>query len=130
MLIDDIRADITSLKERETVTNIHWIPGHVDLAPNEVADKAAKEAASEAGQNNVSTMLSLQTVKGKIRLHTRDRWQKMWDNSETGRNVHDQFPVIQTGRFISVCGRNPEGKYLRLITGNHRLNESLRHTML
>jgi ribonuclease HI len=124
-LIDDIQTDITALKERGTVTNIHWVPGHVDLVPNELADKAAKAAAMEARQDNVSTTISLQTVKGKIRLYTRERWQKIWNTSDTGRNVHDHFPVIPTGRFISVCGRNPEVKYLRLITGHHRLKNHL-----
>jgi ribonuclease HI len=38
---------------------IHWTPGHANVNGNEIADRLAKEAAKEAGQNQSETLTIL-----------------------------------------------------------------------
>ncbi len=47
-VIDDIRRGVQNLESQSTTVKLHWIAGHVDSNGNELADKAAKEAAIEA----------------------------------------------------------------------------------
>jgi ribonuclease HI len=43
----------------ESKFKIHWTPGHANVNGNEIADKLAKEAAKEAGQNQSETLTKL-----------------------------------------------------------------------
>ncbi len=124
-VIDDIRAKITALSKNGIITHLYWVAGHVDIKPNELADKAAKEAASEAENTTTPTVISRQAVKGLVKRRFRDRWQKIWDTSDTGRNVYEFMPKVPSVRYRSTHNRTAESKYLRLQAGHSRLNNHL-----
>ncbi|TGZ78694.1 RnaseH-domain-containing protein [Ascodesmis nigricans] len=43
---EEIRRSYAKLSHRGVNVHLHWVPGHQDITGNEVADKAAKEAAT------------------------------------------------------------------------------------
>ncbi len=47
-VIDDIRGEVQALNSLSTISNLFWIAGYVDSKGNELSDKAAQEAATEA----------------------------------------------------------------------------------
>lgn len=42
-----IKEWINLLSDRGNQINVHWVPGHKDIQGNELADKQAKETATE-----------------------------------------------------------------------------------
>jgi hypothetical protein len=46
--ITDIKENIGTLMRYEMRTTLSWIPGHANIAGNEIADQLAKEAAKES----------------------------------------------------------------------------------
>ena len=124
-LIDSIRSDISDLQKRGTAVNIYWIAGHVDLEPNEMADKSAKEAVFLDDVRALDHYLSLTTIKRKIRQLVNQKWQREWNRGESGRQVHNLFPKIPTTRYISKFSRNKESRIIRVISGHSRLKDHM-----
>ncbi|GBM52817.1 hypothetical protein AVEN_21246-1 [Araneus ventricosus] len=67
---------------------------HVGYSGNEAADVLAKKATQEgiptfipAPRNHIKSLLQKESII---------RWQKEWDNGETGRSVHNVFPKVKT----------------------------------
>jgi hypothetical protein len=58
--ISDIKENIGTLMRYEMRTTLSWIPGHANIAGNEIADQLTKEAGKESmslnEQYNVITM--------------------------------------------------------------------------
>ena len=63
-----------------------WVPGHMDIAGNEEADKSAKEAARSRGTNvMISTHKIMKSARNQIIKRTsRKEWKIAWEN---GRNT-------------------------------------------
>ncbi len=57
-MVGSIQTSITTLEELGISTYIAWVPGHAELKPNELADRAAKEAAKQASTWNMDQDLS------------------------------------------------------------------------
>ena len=95
-LIDSIRSDISDLQKQGTVVNIYSIAGHVNLEPNEMAEKSAKEAVILDEVRAQHHDLSLTTIERKIRQLVHQKWQREWNWSESGCQVHNLFPTIPT----------------------------------
>ncbi len=111
--------------ERGIKVYLYWVAGHVDLPGNELADKHAKIAAEQAMNMTDDSCTSVATVKGVIKRCMRNRWQRYWETIDTGREYYHHFPNVPTKRYKSCYTRAEEVRYLRLITGNNRLNDHM-----
>ncbi|KAJ5642579.1 hypothetical protein N7490_006579 [Penicillium lividum] len=113
-----IYTHIRALTPGLSVT-IRWIPAHVGVSGNELADAAAKEAAkggAGAGAGSeicssgsdivgISPKLRLATTaKRQVRARIRAEWAKQWAKEKTGRPNH---------RLVDV----PHKKVLKLFEG-------------
>ncbi|KAF4210539.1 hypothetical protein CNMCM5878_004249 [Aspergillus fumigatiaffinis] len=69
---------------------IHWIPAHVGVAGNEAADEAAKEAAAQGGEVQLSSagqpdrpeqliIRLAAAAKRVVRQRIQQRWKKQWE---------------------------------------------------
>ncbi|GBO05144.1 hypothetical protein AVEN_266012-1 [Araneus ventricosus] len=90
-------------------TNIKlgWIKAHVGYSGNDAADVLAKKATKEgiptfipAPRNHTKSLLQKESII---------RWQKEWDNGETGRSVHKVLPKVMT---TLTSWQRPEIKFI------------------
>ena len=98
----DSLSAVISVKNRKTnhlVTQIHyltqylrtknnniticWIPGHVGIAGNVMADKKAKEVLSR--NNSITQPISVQDIKAYIKNKFRNKSKKRYEDIEPGR---------------------------------------------
>ncbi|GBM95144.1 hypothetical protein AVEN_249011-1 [Araneus ventricosus] len=78
---------------KSTNIKLGWIKAHVGYSGNEAADVLAKKATQEgiptfipAPRNHIKSLLQKEFII---------RWQKEWDNGETGRSVHNVLPKVK-----------------------------------
>ena len=77
------------LRAQGFVIDIHWIPAHVGVAGNEMADKAAKEATGHEGYPRADSPSGLMVLKSSLRQRlrsvTKERWKADWAGEKRGR---------------------------------------------
>ncbi len=66
----EIRRDLQTLHGK---TYMHWIPGHSNIPGNELADKAAKEAAMLPESDSEPTPISYGVARAVVKGHVKDR---------------------------------------------------------
>ena len=90
---------------------IHWIPAHIGITGNEMADKAAKEATGHENYPRADMPLGLMVLKSSLRQRLRnlikERWKADWLREQRGRMLH---------RLIE----EPTAKVLSLHDGLHK----------
>ena len=124
-VIDNIQSAISEFYRQGIAVHIHWVAGHVNLEPNELADQAAKVAASQAIVRAPDSLLSHATVKKDIRNYIIQKWQREWNRGESGRETHELFPTVPNRRFYSSFSRSSESKLIRIASGHNRLNNHM-----
>ena len=75
---------VDKLRERRTEVCIYWIPAHVGVDGNELADKAAKAAAHTRNYMEGITCLK-SNLKRLIRGEFKKQWKTAWENAPHGR---------------------------------------------
>lgn len=122
-LIFEILRMCTLLYNSGTAINFIWIPSHVGISGNEMADRAAKEALQ--GINTVMLPYSVSEVGGLVKRHIMLKWQSRWDLSSHGRFFHGIKPKVS--REMSTFGntRRDNTIYVRLRLGQCNLKSRL-----
>ncbi|KAJ5667636.1 hypothetical protein N7507_003500 [Penicillium longicatenatum] len=101
-----LRTPTTPSPSDDFSISIRWIPAHVGVPGNELADVAAKNAAlggAEAGSDNQFSRLAA-TAKQQVRSRIRAKWATMWAREKTGKPNQKLVPT-------------PHKKTLELFTG-------------
>ena len=86
-IIYDIFHLVTSLTRTGMNIVFEWIPSHVGLMGNEMADQAAKSALS-LPVYNMYTPLYKEDIKCLSKRVLKTIWQKNWDDIEKGRRLY------------------------------------------
>ncbi|CAL1545243.1 unnamed protein product, partial [Lymnaea stagnalis] len=84
-LVDIIHNDICRLGELGCKFEIQWIPGHVKISGNEIADTLAKTGAAQPQPEVPMTFLG---VKNWLADHFRQKWYRQWADNTTARGVY------------------------------------------
>ena len=97
-----------------------WIPGHVGISGNEMADRAAKEALL---LNISKTKIPYTDAKHAINTYSKTKWQTLWNNVPFNK-LRSIKPTI--GDSYNVCRtvRREEVILARLRIGHTRLTHS------
>jgi len=85
-------------KNRGIKTHIHWVPGHVQVAGNEKAEKLEKEGR-EGNRLPRDASTSITHLKRKNKEHQMEEWKKWWPGMRRGHsyqgrpaaNIHAQL---------------------------------------
>lgn len=100
-----------------------WVPAHIGVAGNELADSCAKKAASNTNVE-MEVDYSKSEIKSIIKQKIRGRWQSLWDSAETGRHLHAIQSKIDKCR-ASNRSKGEEDIISRMRFGHTRLNSTL-----
>ena len=87
----DFFTTYTKVKNRNGDIVLAWVPGHVGIWGNELADSAAKEAIAD---NLSSSYIPFTDLKQKIRSYTNTQWQEEWNMKEK-TNCLKSDPICQ-----------------------------------
>ena len=128
--LHQIEKSVTNLHKREVRTVIYWTAGHINLPGNELADRLAKEAATEARDTKiVEANISCSEIKNAFKKESQKRWQKRWDCGKDARFTHSLFPKVKTGGYKSFCEKSTETKLNRLQLGTTLLKDHMHKIM-
>ena len=122
--ITDIKENMGTLLRYGIQTTLSWIPGHANIAGNEIADQLAKEASKEAiSMNDKYIVNTMSDVKHAVKTTTKMKWQNRWTISETGRHLYQLLPNV--GTTLNLDLPSPQtGKILtELRTGYSQLQK-------
>ena len=90
---------LSELKKKKTNVTLQWIPSHVGIRGNELADKAAGEAARGMGSIELSLPLAYNDVKIKIKSILWKKWKTQFKKITEERNPLDPSIPIPGGRL-------------------------------
>ncbi len=108
------RSLVKHLKDKGISCKISWVCGHAGLVPNELADKAAREAAELAQESDTPQTHSEVAVKTTLRNHLTEKWQQAWDQGHTARELYTIHPKVSLKRKKCHLSRLAETKLNRL----------------
>ena len=103
------------------ITSFIWIPSHIGITGNSLADSEAK-AALQLPVTNLPVPYS--DFKGLIKSYVDKRWQQSWD-TEANNKLHGIQPLIHTQPICSLPRRD-ERLIHRLRIGHTHLTHSFR----
>jgi ribonuclease HI len=134
-LLDEIHATILKMKRRRRRLRIHleWVPGHMEIKGNELADTHAK-MASEGNTSNLADLPhilrkclpeSVAALKAQRKGTILQRWRKDWSQSprfEKMSRVDSTLPNRKTYKMLSSLSRRATSIIVQLRTGHVSLN--------
>lgn len=103
--------------------HIHWVPGHMDIHGNEMADLAAKTGAYDLKSEVVSYQMPVSLISLKRKLKERQLldWQSHWTNSKKkGRTYQNlnTFPAWKSINSSIKTSRVVWSSYIQLKMGH------------
>jgi ribonuclease HI len=115
---------------------VHWVPGHVDFAPNDRADEEAKKAAQGDSSDakslpkflRNSLPLSISALRQSYLNKQKKRWERRWKMSPRAshlRSINNSAPSKKYIRLVSGLDRRQTSLLFQLRTGHVGLNQHL-----
>ena len=127
-ILSRIHNILFSLKKDGFTISFAWVPSHVGIKGNELADTAAKEATTEArvSENRVTST----DLRNALRHQIISEWQSTWSN--TINNKLRRIKTVVKDRASSYrTSRHEEVLLTRLRIGHSRLTHlHLLHNLL
>lgn len=122
MVIEIIQIANNLIQSGTEITLI-WVPAHIGVIGNELADKCAKKAA---GNSNVAIEVNYSEaeIKSIVKNIVKGKWQTLWDNGQTGRQFYNIQNKVGKGRIMNRS-KEEEDVLSRMRYGHTRLNKTL-----
>ena len=114
-LIQDILKRLNSLKLAGKSIRFCWIPSHVGITGNELADAAARRAASAACTRRLP--LPARDFYPAVRSFALSKWQRGWDAQSTNK-LREIKPILRPWPSSSCRCRRDEVALCRLRIGH------------
>lgn len=120
-LINTLLSDLYNLNNEVVLA---WIPSHVNLKGNDIADSLAKGALANSSVD-VEIPFEHNELNDVINKYITDLWQTDWSNCKTGSFYRKIEPNVSNKIKYINNNRNTEIKITRLRLGQCRLNKYL-----
>ena len=117
-LVLEIRQKIHRLSNFDIDLQFCWVPAHVGIPGNEMADAAAKEAQS---LRQIDCPLPFSDFYPKYKTHIRNRWQTKWTNAPQPIKLRKVKPQLRRWSSSYNKTRYKEVLLARLRIGHTRL---------
>ena len=116
-LVREIIELIETLLRQRVNVSFCWIPSHIGIEGNELADKAAKRAASRGAVYNQE--IPEADLKACIKRRIKQKWAESWQNISDNRKLREIQPTLK--RKVPNLNRKDAIKITRLRIGHTRL---------
>ncbi|XP_071141886.1 uncharacterized protein [Mytilus edulis] len=124
LIIYDIYYSITTLLKAGINVVLEWIPSHVGIWGNELADMQAKHALNYE-LIYAKTTLYKEDIKTVCTNILKTMWQTSWDSNKKGRHLYEIKKKISFKVSLPKMIRRKETIMYRLRTGYAKLNKHL-----
>jgi hypothetical protein len=110
---------------------IVWIPGHMDIEGNEMADQAAKKAATPTETHMPFKHKALKSARStSIKDASKQEWERLWKNGKQNskqlrRITAKQHTAKGLKLYNGITSRSRISQIARLRTGHCSLNQYL-----
>jgi ribonuclease HI len=88
-IIDKIRNIVQKIDLNKIKINIEWVPSHMNIRGNELADLAAKNGADLNHSNE--KFVSIAFLKRKIKENCLNEWKLNWNSYISNKNDHNHY---------------------------------------
>ena len=92
-LVQEVQDWLVLLHRKQIEIKFCWVPSHVGIRGNELADAAAKRAASSPGSCNLK--VPSQDFKLFIKSFIKIKWQDQWSNLNSNFKLKSIRPSVQ-----------------------------------
>ena len=125
-LILEIKYLLANIRNLGIIVQFWWVPAHIGIKGNEMADKIAKKAL-EKEHIDIKVPLGKGEAKSIIKNETMQKWQDEWESDPKARQYHKVQSQVG-GKRVSALGfdRREEVVYTRLRLGHTGLKSTLK----
>ncbi len=88
--IQSIRKWAEKFQNNNIQMQLEWVPGHMNIKGNELADKAAKKEA-KLQRTAIESYISIAYIKRKIKESTLIEWTSIWQASKAKEKQYSSF---------------------------------------
>jgi ribonuclease HI len=120
----DISDIVTCINQLQNEIRFVWIPGHIDIEGNDMADQIAKIAAAKHNIDIVQAS-TIADVNGIIDEYIDQEWQRVYDASGVGKHYKTIEPFVSRKVKYTSYSRRQETTITRLRLGKCLLNYNL-----
>jgi Ribonuclease HI len=86
---------VTALEENNWKIQLTWVKAHVGLYGNEMADKLAKEAATDRSLQACYDKIPKSVILSELRDESKAKWETEWHNINNGKVTKSFFPYVR-----------------------------------
>jgi ribonuclease HI len=115
---------LVSIDQLDPPPTFVWIPSHVGVKGNEIADQLAKSAAT-SHEVELQVPAEIKDEYSRIETFILDEWQALYNSSISGANYRMLEPTVSSKGKLVEKNRKKETVISRLRLGKCRLNAYL-----
>jgi len=114
-LIVEVRKQLTILRRTNWTIEFSWIKSHAGNPGNELADRLAKDVASNKNTPVAFDRIPKTTLYKELEDETIQKWQEQWDRCYKAAVTKQFFPNVRD-RIYRTININPN--FTALVTGH------------